>query len=71
MKKAAVVIDRWKLPIFERHLQQKGYKWIEQEGETRDTLILKVDYDWLSDLYPVIEAANAECAYTHCPTCED
>ena len=61
MKTAAVVIDAWKLPIFNKHLKAAGYAYT-QSGGMGDILTLQVEYDWVSELAPIIEAANAECA---------
>lgn len=62
MKTAAVVIDRWKLPIFKRYLDNCKCTYTESPGITKDTLLLKVEYDFVANLKPIIEAANAECA---------
>lgn len=62
MKTAAVVIDRHKLETFRRHLSAAGYEFTENPGPTTDTLTLKVKYEWVAKLQPVIEAANKECA---------
>jgi hypothetical protein len=61
-KKAAVVFDDWKLPIFKKHLDAAGYKYEESVPFTPDTLVLKVHYEWAHKLTPIIEAANRECA---------
>ena len=62
MKKAAVVIDDWKLPVFRRHLDAAGRTYMEGPVITADTLLLQVQYEWVADLKPIIEAANKECA---------
>ena len=62
MKKAAVGLDDWKLPIFKRHLDAAGYKYEEPLRFTEGTLILKVHYEWVHELKPIIEAAQRECA---------
>lgn len=62
MKTAAVVIDKWKLPIFKRHLEDAGYKFDESVGLTEGTLPMLVKYELVYNLKPVIEAANTECA---------
>jgi len=62
MKTAAVVIDDWKLPIFKRHLDAASRTYTEGVGITADTLLLQVQYEWVADLKPIIEAANKECA---------
>jgi hypothetical protein len=64
LKNAGVAIDSWKLPIFRRHLDKAGYTFTEHPGLTEGTLLLKVQYEWVNDLKPVIEAANQECAKT-------
>ena len=60
MKTAAVVIDDWKLPIFKRRLDDAGCAYTEGRGVTAGTLILRVQYKWLADLKPIVEAANNE-----------
>lgn len=59
---AGVCIDSWKLPIFKRHLDLAGYEYSEHPGITPNTLTIKVKYEWVHKLKPIIEAANAECA---------
>lgn len=61
MKTAGVVIDDWKLPIFKRHLEGARCKYTEHPGITHGTLTLRVQYEWVSKLKPIIEAANEEC----------
>lgn len=60
MKKVAIGIDDWKLPIFKRHLNGAGYKFTKHPF-TADTLILKVETARISDLQKVVEAAQLEC----------
>jgi hypothetical protein len=62
VKLAGVVLDAWKLDIFKRHLDAAGFDYTQQPGITDGTLILKVSYEWVFELQPIIEAANAECA---------
>lgn len=62
MKKAAIAIDNWKLSIFKKHLDAAGYNYTEHPGLTQDTLVLRVNYEQITDLQPVVEAANAACA---------
>lgn len=59
--KAGVVIDRWKLPVFERLLKKDNFKYVQQDGVTKQTLSLIVDYEKLKDLEKVVKAANLEC----------
>lgn len=64
MKSAAIVIDAWKLSIFERHLQQGGYATKFQSQFPGEALMLKVDTANLEALAEVVKAANAEAART-------
>lgn len=61
MKKAAVIIDGWKMKIFKRHLDRALCKYTEHPGIAPGTLMLRVEYEWVSELAPIIEAANEEC----------
>lgn len=61
-KKAAIVLDKWKLQIFKRFLDAAGYRYTEHQGVTPETLTLRVEYQWVHELQPIIEAANEECA---------
>ncbi len=60
MKKAAIGIDNWKLPIFTRHLEGAGYSF-EQFPFTSDSMILKVKTNSVAALQKVVEAAQKEC----------
>lgn len=62
MKTAAVIIEKWKLQIFEKHLNEAGYSYEQKPGITADTLILSVSYEWVAELQPIIESAQKECA---------
>lgn len=58
---AGVVLDRWKLPIFKRHLDAAGFEYSEHPGVTSDTMLLKVKADFVATVQPIIEAAQREC----------
>ena len=60
--KAAIVIDDWKLPVFERHLKQAGHNYEKRPGVTKDTLTLTVETADVSALEFVVRAANTEAA---------
>lgn len=62
MKKAGVVIDAWKLPIFKKHLDEAGYNYQQFNGPTKGVITLQVEYVFVKDVQPIIEAANSECA---------
>lgn len=65
--KAAIAIDDWKLPIFERHLSQAGYTFKNVGNLTADTLVLHVETPNMVALGEVVKAANAEAARTGAP----
>lgn len=60
MLKAAICIDDWKLPVFERHLAKAGYTFKQGPGVTDDTLMLTVNTLSLKELGEVVKAANNE-----------
>lgn len=61
---AGIIIDSWKLSIFERHLQQAGFSF-ENLGEfTPDTIALRVHTDAPDALHEALKAANTEAART-------
>lgn len=60
-KKAGVVIDNWKLPVFKRVLDDAGFAYEQAPGVTKDTITLMVEYDFVSKLQPYIENAQNEC----------
>jgi len=65
--KAGIVIDDWKLSIFERHLSQAGYSYDKCTGITADTLILKVKTENVKALEVVVRSANTEASRTGAP----
>lgn len=65
--KAGIVIDAWKLSIFERHLKQSGYTFENTGSLGSDTLLLRVDTTNVEALAIVIKAANTEAAKTGAP----
>lgn len=67
METAGIIIDNWKLPIFERHLTQAGYSFEKPGGPggfTEDTMVLMVDTENIEALHEVVKAANKEAART-------
>lgn len=63
---SGIVIDNWKLPIFERRLTQAGYSFTKHKF-TDDSMTLKVEFSDLAALKSTVEAANAEAALTGAP----
>jgi hypothetical protein len=64
--KAGIVIDRWKLPIFTRHLKEAGFSYEEVGGLTEDGLVLTVqcDSELRDKLQRTVAAATVECKNT-------
>ena len=67
LKNAAVIIDSWKLPIFEKQRKEAKYTYTIGKSITPNTLTLCVDYEWVAKLQPIIQVANDECARTGKP----
>lgn len=67
MKKIAIVIDPWKLSIFERHFTQSGYAFENAGLVSPDALLLRIDTSNVTALAEVVKAANAEAARTGAP----
>lgn len=67
VKRVGIAIDPWKLPIFERHLEQSGYQFQKAKAGD-DMLVLKVETENVEALAIVIKAANSEAARTGAPT---
>lgn len=61
MDTAAVVIDTWKLSIFESHLKDNGFAFTVVGNLTEDSLVIKVSYIDIELLKPVIAKAVAAC----------
>jgi len=64
MKASALAIDSWKLLIFEKHLNDAKYPFIQGPGDTEDVLFLKVAYEdgHRDEMLVVMKAASDECA---------
>ena len=57
-----IVIDDWKLGIFERHLIQAGYSYVRGLGLTEGTILLNVSTENVEALTEVVVAATTEAA---------
>ena len=66
-KQCLVAIDRWKRPIFERHLSGSGYRFTVGPGLDAATLFLKVTTTNVDALAVVIRAAELEAHRTGAP----
>lgn len=59
--KAGIVIDKWKLAIFTKHLRAAGYSYDTADGLTANTHTLTVKCSDPKKLQVVVEAAQKEC----------
>jgi hypothetical protein len=62
MKKAAIAIDAWKLPIFSRILVERGFSYTQESGLTEDTYLLIVETDRMQALAQACLACNQEAS---------
>lgn len=67
-KRAAIVIDDWKLPIFERHLSQAGYAFENVGQFFPGALALIIETENLIALSEVVKAAHDEARRTGAPS---
>ncbi len=61
MKKAAIVMDAYKVPTFRVNLKGAGFAWTEHPGFSKNTKIFKVEFcpkDYIK-LEKVIAASNS------------
>lgn len=59
MKKIAIVIDDWKLSIFNRLLSEAGFAFDQKPGPA-NLILLFVKAKFASDIQKICEAAHAE-----------
>jgi len=62
MSKAGIIIDDWKLPIFKKTLDNKGYTYTEHHGPTEGCITLSVETDNIAKLTPLVKKMNKEAA---------
>lgn len=62
MVKAGIVIDDWKLSIFEETLKAEGYQYTYYKGFIKGTIILKVNIESVIKFKPVVERINKAAA---------
>lgn len=60
--KIGIAIDRYKLPVFNKHLTDDGYTYTTGDGVTADTMMLYVEADSVAGLEGTIRAANKEAS---------
>lgn len=60
--KAGIAIEYWKLPIFQRHLEQGGFKFTQAKPIVEGVLILTVETNSPATLAAVVDAANREAS---------
>ena len=62
MKKAAIIIDEWKLPIFKEHLDDGGFKYEEYPGPNKGQILIQAQCNTIPEIAPLVTAANIEAA---------
>lgn len=61
--KAAIAIDQWKLPLFERWLEQAGFAWKAIDaGNTMLMLTVEIADEQRQRLYEAVLGANTQAA---------
>jgi hypothetical protein len=61
MKKVAIVLDNWKLPIFRKALENAGFEY-EDGGEiTADSTLLRVNTADMDGLTNLVFACQRKC----------
>lgn len=61
MPTPGVVVDTWKIPVFQRNLSAAGFKFTTGKGPTKGTTLITVECDNVVRLYEVVEEANNQC----------
>lgn len=63
-KKAGVVVDDWKLPVFRKRLEEGGFTYEDRGAGPGATTILMVPFEphHAAKLTALVTAANLECA---------
>lgn len=60
--KAGIVIDAWKLSVFQKHLVEANIPFKQMNGPAPNTLSLFAMVDDLKDIERVVKKAQKECA---------
>lgn len=63
MKKVAIIIDDWKLEIFQKVLDRGGFKYEQFAGVAPYTITFKVETETVEKLKPFVIEANSKAAY--------
>jgi hypothetical protein len=60
--RAAILIDKYKLPVFSKRLVDAGFHYEQRPGPTKDTYLLTVQYEQPQQqkLALTVHCANAE-----------
>ena len=62
MKKAAIVLDNWKLPIYKKILNKGNFKYSESNGPLPGCITLTVETETLAKLQSCVIKASVEAA---------
>lgn len=61
-KKVAIALDKWKLSVFSKELEKRGFAFAQRAGPTPDTLILMVVTEDVLGLRAVVEVCQGRCS---------
>ena len=61
-KRAGIVIDDWKLPVFEEHLTAAGFEYEKMDGPTKGCISLFVTTRELTYLGKVVQHCQNKAA---------
>ncbi len=62
MIRAAIALDNYKLPVFQKHLEEAKFTYEVTEGITPGTLTMFVETENVNILRMVVENANTEAS---------
>lgn len=62
MLRIAIIVDKLKLPIFDKYLKESDFKYEQQPGIIENTLLLSVELNVsdINKMKDIIDKANSE-----------
>ncbi len=61
--KVSIVIDTWKYDIYDKHLTDKGYKFVRMKGPVKNTILLSIETYSIEMLQAVVTSINIKTAH--------
>ena len=62
MKKVAIVLNTWKLPIYKKILDEENFKYSEFKGPMPGCITLTIETETIEKLHLVVIKATSEAA---------